>query len=110
MAGYPHRAPDRTNRRAAARMEVDAPARLAGGATSLDGRLENVSETGLAFVTSTVAPEVPVGAHVVLVAAGAGDGGADREYRGRVVRTETLFDVTGEARMYAVELDAAAGA
>ena len=102
MPTPPRRAPERENRRAAARLEADAPARLAGGASSLEGRLENVSATGVAFLTSTIEPEIPIGTQVVVVASGLGENGADREFRGRIVRTETLFDVTGEVRMYAV--------
>lgn len=109
MASYPRRLPERPNRRAHARMEVDAPARLADGAHSLDGHIENVSATGLAFITSSLEPQVRVGAQVVLVAPGTGENGSDREFRGRVVRTETLFDVSGEARMYAIEFDDAPG-
>lgn len=110
MASYPRRLPDRPNRRAHARMEVDAPARLADGAHSLEGHLENVSATGLAFITASLEPQVRIGAQVVLVASGGGEGGSDREFRGRVVRTETLLDVSGEARMYAITLDDAPGA
>jgi len=102
MRTPPRRASDRANRRAADRREAETPARLAGGGASLEGRLENVSATGLAFLTPTVEPQIAVGTQVVVVATGHGEGGADREYRGRIVRTETQFGVTGEVRMYAL--------
>lgn len=100
---FQRRAQERENRRQHARMVVDTPARMSGGATSFDGKIDNVSATGASFITPTLDPEVAVGSNVVLMAPA--PNGGERELRGRVVRSEVLFDVGGEVRTYAVAFD-----
>jgi hypothetical protein len=109
MTAFAPRNAKRVNRREHERAEVDAPARLVDGTIVLAGRIENISDGGASFVTPQLDPELEVGAHVTLVAPGAGDDGADVERRGHVIRTDVLFGAAGEERTYALGFEAASG-
>jgi len=105
MTSIPPRSSNRPNRREHSRLEVDAPARLLEGTTVLTGRIENVGPGGAAFITPEMEPELPVGARVTLVAPGAGDGGGDLEFQGRIIRADEYCDGSGESRSYALGFD-----
>ena len=94
-----------TNRRRQPRIDVDAPARLIEGTTILTGKIENISLGGASFVTPQIDPELAVGAAVTLVAPSVGDDGKDLENPGRVIRTDVLYDASGEIRSYALAFD-----
>jgi hypothetical protein len=87
------------------RLTVDSPARLHDGSTVLEGRIENVNAMGLAFATSTMYPELPVGTRVRLVAPGSAEDGSDLQLHGRMLRSVEYCDGAGDSRSYAIGLD-----
>jgi hypothetical protein len=105
MATQPPHRPGRANRRHHERLPIDAAARLVEGTNSFEGRIENISTGGAAFITSTVEPELAVGAAVTIVAAGAGDDGGDLSLAGRIVRVDSMCDLSGDSLVYAVAFD-----
>jgi hypothetical protein len=108
MTAFAPRSSTRTNRRRQPRIDVDAPARLTDGTTVLTGKIENISLGGASFITPQIDPELAVGAAVTLVAPSVGDDGKDLENPSRIIRTDVLFDASGEVRSYALAFDPAA--
>lgn len=105
MTAFAPRSTSRSNRRRQPRLDVDAPARLVAGATELAGRIENISAGGASFLTPQIEPELPVGGALTLVVSGVSDDGTDLECPSRVIRTDVLYDSSGEQRCYALAFD-----
>lgn len=87
------------------RVDVDSPALLVGGATTVQGRIENLSRTGAAFAAPGTVPAFAVDARVTLRVPGGGERGTDIEFAGRIVRVEPFCDASGDSLAYAIHFD-----
>jgi PilZ domain-containing protein len=106
MSVFARQRTQRSERRIAERVAMDASVEISVGLIILTGRVENMSVTGAAvIVPGSEAPPFASGDAVSLRLPRGGEGGADFVIEGRIVRAESLCGAQGDSTGYGIEFD-----